>query len=102
MLQSPNGAQKRQLDILRQRGGHALQIVLLRLQAHGLDEELVAALVGEAPDLGFDGGTVPWADALDLSGEQGRTVEVLPNDAVCLAVGVGDIAGHLIVHLCGI
>ena len=71
MLQSHNGAQKRQLHLLRQGGGHALQVVFIRVQPHWFYEQLMPLLVRKADDFVLDGGAVPGADALDSAGIHG-------------------------------
>ena len=98
VFQSADRPQKCQLDIFRQRGRHALQIILLGFQPHRLYEKLMPRLVGKADNFGFDRRAVAGADTLDLSGEQRRTVKIFPNDAVGFLVGIGDVAGNLIVH----
>ena len=38
------------------------------------------------------------ADSLNLTGEQRRPMQILPNDAVCFCIGIGNIAADLIVQ----
>ena len=56
LLQPGHRVEHLDLHVLGQGGGEALDVELLGLQPHGLDEELVALLVREADDLGLDGG----------------------------------------------
>ena len=98
MLQSNNGAQKRQLHLLRQGGGHALQVVFIRVQPHWLDEQLVSFLVRKADDFVLDGGAVPGANALDSAGIHGGAVQVRPDHCVGLSIGVGDVAADPVLH----
>src|SRR5699024_6131360 len=58
----------------------------------------VAFLLFEAHHLVLDGGAVPGPHALDVAAVQGRAVEIFQDDPVGLGVGVGDVAGHLVVH----
>ena len=81
-----------QLDLLRHGGGKALDIQLLRVQAHGLHKQLMPGLVREAGDLCLNGGTVPGPNALNDAAVHGGTVQILPDDPVGLLVGVGEPA----------
>ena len=81
-----------QLHLLRQRGGEPLDVQLLRVQPHGLHEELVALLIREADHLGLDGGAVPGPYPLDGAIVQGGAVQIGPNDVVGALVGVGQPA----------
>ena len=81
-----------QLHLLRHGGGEALDIQLLRVQAHGLDKELVAGLVREAGHLGLNGGAVPGPHPLDGPAVHGGAVQVPPDDPVGVLVSVGEVA----------
>src|SRR5258707_13850129 len=70
----------------------------MRVQAFGLQEELVRGLVGELDDLVFDAGAVTRTNALDLARIHGRAVHVFSDDAVRLCRGEGDIARHLLLR----
>ena len=83
-----------ELHLLRHGGGKALDIHFLRVQAHGLDEQLVPGLVRKADDLILDGGTVPRPHPLDDAGEEGGAVQIGPDDLVGFLVGVGDVTAH--------
>ena len=89
------GVQTCALPICRQRGGHAVDVGLVRVQALGLEEKLVLFVVGKLDDLVFDRGAITWPDRLDLAGIHGRAVDVLADDAVGLGGGIGDVAGRL-------
>ena len=80
------------LDILGKGGGEALDVELLRLQAHGLHKDLVAELVREADDLGLKAGAVPGPHALDGTVVEGGAVQVLLHDALGLLCGPGEPA----------
>ena len=54
VFQSRNGADNIDLHVLRQRGRQTLNVQLLRMQTHRLNEELVAFLVRERDDLRLD------------------------------------------------
>ena len=96
-LQPRDGVEQLHLHLLGQGGGEPLDVQLLGVQAHGLDEELVPGLVREAGDLGLNGGAVPGAHPLDDPAVHGGAVQVLPDDPVGLLVGVGEVA-HCTVH----
>ncbi len=86
------------LHLHRQRGGHAVDVDLVRVQALGLEEELVLRLVGELDDLVFDGWAIARADALDAARVHGRAVHVLADEAQRLRRGEGDVAADLRLH----
>ena len=92
VLQPGDGVEHFHLHLFGQGGGEALNIQLLRVQAHGLDEELVPGLVGEADDLRLDGRAVPGADTGDGAVVQGGSVQIVPDDGVGAVVGIGQIA----------
>ena len=91
-LQSGDGVEHLHLHVLGQGGGEALDVELLGVQPHGLDEELVPGLVGEADHLVLDGGAVPGPHPLDDTGEEGGAVQVGPDHGVGALVGVGQVA----------
>ena len=61
VLQARDRAHQRQLDVERQAGRDAVRVELVGRQAFGLEEDLVARLVGEAVDLVLDGRAVARA-----------------------------------------
>ena len=65
------------LDVEGQAGGDAVGIELVGGQAFGLQEDLVAFLVGKAVDLVLDAGAVARAHALDLARELSITTKSL-------------------------
>jgi len=65
------------------------------VQPLGLQEQLVAVLVGEADDLVLDGRAITRPHAADLPRIHGRTVQVGADDGVGFRRGVGDAARHL-------
>src|SRR5579862_3516799 len=94
-LEAGDRLQDRQLHIYRERGAHAVDVNLVRLQPLRFEIELMRLLVGKLDDLVFDRGTVTRADRLDLAAIHRRTVHVLANDAVGFRSGPGNVAGHL-------
>jgi hypothetical protein len=56
-----------QLHLHGERGGHAVDVDFVGVQAFGLEEELVLRLVGKLDDLVFDRRAVARADAFDLA-----------------------------------
>ena len=101
VLQPRHGAQHGKLHILGKTGRKALNVHFLGVQPAGFDEQLVPGLVGKADDLRLDAGAVPGADAGDGAIIHGTAVQVLPDDAVGLLVGVGQVAHGGIVDLVG-
>ena len=97
VLQAGNRLQNRQLHVDRQRSAHAVDVDLVRVQALGLEEELVHLLVGKLDDLVFDRRAIARADRLDLPAVHGRAVHVLADDAMRLRRGERDVARHLLV-----
>ena len=88
--------EERELDVHRHGRAHALHVDLVRVQALGLEEELVAVLVREAQDLRLDGRAVARADALDDAVRHRRAVHVVPQDLVRPLVRIGQITRHLL------
>ena len=91
-LQAGDGVKHFHLHLLRQGGGEALDIQLLRVQAHRLDKQLVPGLLREPHHLVLDGGAVPRPHPLDHPGKQGGAVEVVPDHLVGVFIGVGEPA----------
>ena len=83
------------LHILRQRGGDAVRIDGVVVEAFGLEENLMAAALLEADDLVLDGGAVARANALDVAGVHRGAGEVALDDGVGLRRRVGDVADGL-------
>ena len=101
MLKTGDRPQEGQLDILRQGGGEALQIDFLGVEAHRLNEELVAGLLGKPHHLVLEGRTVAGTDRLDPAAVDGGAADVLADHFVGLLVGVGDVAVHLVAEAVG-
>ena len=97
VLQAGDRLDDRQLHLDRQRGAHAVDVDLVRVQALGLEEELVHFLVGKLDDLVFDRRAIARPDRLDLPAVHGRAMHVLADDAMRLRRGERDVAGHLLV-----
>ena len=97
LLEAGDRRENRELHVDGQRGGHAVDVDLVGIQALGLEEKLVRQLVGELHDLVLDRRAVSRADGLDLAAIHGRAVDVLADDAVRLRGREGDVARHLAV-----
>ncbi|OPZ80125.1 MAG: hypothetical protein BWY77_01226 [bacterium ADurb.Bin431] len=95
-LQSGHGADGGNLDILRQTGGEAVEVVLMALAPLGFKEELMALLVGEAMDFILDRGAVAGSDTLDHPLIEGGAVEPGAEDVVGAGAGAGEVAGKLV------
>ncbi len=95
LFEALDGADVVLLHLGGERGGDAVRVDGRVVEALGLEEDLMALLVGEADDLVLDGGAVARAHALDMAAIHGRAVEVRADDLVGAGVGVGDAAGDL-------
>ena len=102
VLEPRQRVQHLDLHILRQGGGEALNVELLRVQPHRFDEQLVARLVGEGHDLRLDRRAVARSDALDHAGVDWAAVEVRADDGMRALVGIGQVAHGLVLdRVCG-
>jgi hypothetical protein len=99
---SPAWSARRPAARRRAGGGDAVGVELVRVRPFGLQEDLVAVLVGKAVDLVLDAGAVARAHAFDHAGEHRAAVEAAADDVVRALVGVGDPAGHLARVLAGV
>ena len=95
LLQAAHGAQGRLLHLRRQRTGEAVEIDQVAVQPLRLQEQLMAAAVGEAHHLVFDGGAVARPGAADAAGKHRRAVEARGQRRVGGGVGKGHVAAHL-------
>ena len=82
MLQADHRMEHLKLHVLRHAGGEALDVHFLRVQAHGLQEQLVPGLVGKTHHLVLDAGAIAGPHALDDPGEKRGAVEVIADDLV--------------------
>ncbi len=94
-FEAGNRLQDRELHIDRQRRAHAVDVDFVRVQAFGLEEELVRGLVGKLDDLVFDRRAIARSDGLNLAAVHRRAVHVLADDAMRFRRGPRDVAGHL-------
>ena len=74
LLEAADAAHQFVLHIEGQAGGDAVGVHLVRVEALGLDEDLVRALVREAHDLVLHRRTVARTHAFNHAGEQRRAV----------------------------
>src|SRR5690348_7880110 len=81
-LEPGDAAHELILNVERQAGGNAIGVDLMRVEALGLDEDLMRRLVGEPKYLVLDRGAVPRPHALDDPGEHRGTVDGPPDDLV--------------------
>ena len=95
LFEAGDGVDDLPLHLHGQRGGHAVDVDLVGVEAFGLEEELVLGLVRELDDFVFDGGAVARADALDAAGVHGRAVDVFADEAERLRRGEGNVATDL-------
>ncbi len=80
------------LQFARQRHRKTVHINLPRVDAFGLEENLVPLLVREAHDLVLERRAVARTDAANLPVEEGRAIDVRPNEIAHAIVGVQQIA----------
>ncbi len=83
-LQAGHEAERRRLDVLRERRREPVDVDLVGRPALGLEEQLVPVAVGEPVDLVLDGRAVARALALNAPGEHGRALEPGPERVVDL------------------
>ncbi len=95
VLEAANGAHEVDLHVERQAGRDAVRIHLVRVEAFGLDEDLMRGPVREARHLVFDRGTIARSHALDEPGEHRRARTRAADDVVGALVGRRDVAGDL-------
>ena len=86
---------------LRQARADAVAVILQRVAALRLQEDLVAILVGEAHHLVLDRRAVARPATLDLPGVHRGAVQVGADQVVDLGRGVGDVAHQLRLRRCG-
>ena len=98
IFEAGDGTHDLPLHFHRQRGRHAVDVDLVRIQAFRFEEELMLRLVGELDDLVFDGRAIARADALDLAGVHRRAMHIFANDAQRFRSGEGDVAADLRLH----
>ena len=82
MLECCDGANKLVLDLERKTGGDTVNINLIGVAALGLEEKLMRGPLSEFYHFVLDTRTITRADAFDHTSEQGRLVEIGPNDFV--------------------
>ena len=92
MLEAGYGVQHLDLHLLGHGAGEALDVEFERVEAHRLDEELVARLVREGHDLRLDARAVARPGAGDYAGVERAAVEARADDLVRALVGVGEVA----------
>ena len=66
-LQPSDGADKRQLGLVRERGGYAVNIVFSGVTTLWLKKDLMPFLVRELDDLVFDGWAVTGTNSFDCT-----------------------------------
>ena len=95
VLAAAHRADEVELHVERQRGRDPVRIDLVRVEALGLEIDLVAVALREAHDLVLDRRAVARADALDDARVHRRAVEAAADDVVGARVGVRDPARPL-------
>ena len=84
-----------QLDLLRERRGEALEVILGVVAAFRLQEKLVGILVGEGAELVLDARAIARTAAMNDARKQRRAVEAGAEDVMDLLVRMKDVAVHL-------
>ena len=102
VFQSRNGADNIDLHVLRQRGRQTLNVQLLRMQTHRLNEELVAFLVRKRDDLRLDRGAVARAGAFNGAVEERTAVKIGADDLVRARFGIGKPAHGAVLQRRGV
>ena len=88
VLKALDRVQHFKLHLLGHGRGKALNVELLGIKPHRLDEELVAGLIGKADDLRLDTRAIARADALDHTRVDGAPIQVFADGAVRLLAGI--------------
>src|SRR5579875_1846376 len=88
--------QNLQLNVFREARRQALHVPLRRLTALWLQKHLVTVPLAEPDHLVLYRRAIPRPSALDVSGVHRRAVQVVQNQRVRLAVGVGQPARYLL------
>ena len=95
VLTADDGPNHVHLDLEGQTGRTTIDVIFVRTDAFGFEENLVTLLFGKLDDFIFDGGTIARTDAFDLPGIHGRFVEVLADDLGRLFSCESDMARQL-------
>ena len=95
LVEAGDGVHDLPLHLHGQRGGHAVDVDLVGVEAFGLKEELVLGFVGEFDDFVFDRRAIARADALDAARVHGRAVNVFADEAQGFRRCKSDVAAHL-------
>ncbi len=97
-LQPGNRAHNLPLHLHGQRGGHAVDVDLVSVEALRLQKKLVLRLVGKLDDLVFDGRAIARPDAINLPGIHRRAMHIFANQAEGFRRGERDVATYLRLH----
>ena len=87
--------QKFQLYLIRQTGRDTVYIILSCVASFWFEKDLMRSLVRKFDDFVFDGWAISRSGPFNAPGIQRRSVEVCPNDFVCLLRCVGNPTWHL-------
>ena len=98
VFQPRHRVQHLQLYLLRHGRGEALDIEFLGIQAHRLDEQLMARLVREGHDLCLDAWAVARPNALDDPGIDRTAVQIPSDDLMGLRACPGQVADHAVLR----
>ena len=96
LFQSRYGVQHLQLHFLRHGGGKALDIEFLCVEAHRLNEELVARLIREGHDLCLDAGAIARPDPLDDPRVDRAAVQIPPDNFMSLGTRPGQVTDRTV------
>src|SRR6476469_9456445 len=83
------------LGIDGQRGRNAVGVNQMRIEALGLEKDLMAIAVAEAANLVLDGRAIARADALNIARIERRTPGIGADNIVRRVIGPGDRAMEL-------
>jgi hypothetical protein len=95
VFESLDRAHHRKLNVRREGSRKPVHVEQRRVEALGLQEELMSFAICEPHHLVLERRTVPGSASGDRSGEQRRPVEMPRHEVVHEFVGVGDMAGDL-------
>ena len=96
MFQPRNRTVHPDLDILRQGGGHSVNIHFVGIQPFRFNKNLMAVLIPESHDLVLYRRTVARSGSFDISGEERRAVDIFTNNRMRFFIRIGQPAGNLL------
>src|ERR1051326_6233671 len=92
LLQAWDRGHEGELNLFWERGGNAIRIDRVVVQALGLEENLVPIAIPEPDDLVLNRGAVPGATTCDLPRVHRGAMNIVPDQTMCGSGRSGDSA----------